>query len=459
MSEKNPTTHILSEGKLRVYQRERSAIWQCAFNVDGRWQRCSTGERELKKAKARAHDILVEANVRKEMNIAPITRKFKDIAKSVVNKLKEQQDLKPIYKDYITAIEKYFIPTLGKYNVNSITPQALEELDKARIKKMRKEPTRSTLLNHNSAMKMIFDEAIYRGYMVELNRPKLIAKGKASQRRPSFTLDEVRALKSNFDGWIEKGKADSKEVRRLLRDYVYVLLDTGARAGDELLELRWTQIEIKMYPTITKTGTKTEPNEFDDIGEEVEVVNANRTAILDIQKSKTGKRLAIGRLTTVKVLEDLAKRNYNKTLTKLLKEGNKDYIFTYREYVSDRQKNSKREPQLIRPTSFSKLFDNYLESHNLKYDSITNQKHVLYSLRHTYATLALTHDKVAIHTLAKQMGTSTTMIEKHYSHLDAVKAVHQLRGDESRALIDMELDEDNKERYSYKEVKTLKKSK
>jgi hypothetical protein len=50
------------------------------------------------------------------------------------------------------------------------------------------------------------------------------------------------------------------------------------------------------------------------------------------------------------------------------------------------------------------------------------------------------------------MGTSTTMIEKHYSHLDAVKAVHQLRGDESRQLIDMELDDDDKKRYSYKEV-------
>ena len=136
---------------------------------------------------------------------------------------------------------------------------------------MRKVPTRSTLLNHNSAMKIIFDEAIYRGYMVELNRPKLIAKGKASQRRPSFTLDEVRALKSNFDGWIEKGKADSREIRRLLRDYVYVLLDTGARAGDELLELKWTQIEVKMYPTVTKTGIKAKPNEFDDVCEEVEV--------------------------------------------------------------------------------------------------------------------------------------------------------------------------------------------
>ena len=41
-----------------------------------------------------------------------------------------------------------------------------------------------------------------------------------------------------------------------------------------------------------------------------------------------------------------------------------------------------------------------------------------------------------IHTLAKQMGTSVLMIEKHYSHLKVVQAIDQLRGEETRRLID-----------------------
>ena len=61
---------------------------------------------------------------------------------------------------------------------------------------------------------------------------------------------------------------------------------------------------------------------------------------------------------------------------------------------------------------------------------------MLYSLRHTYATLALTHDKVAIHTLAKQMGTSVEMIEKHYSHLDSERAIDQLGGEKTTALME-----------------------
>ncbi len=87
------------------------------------------------------------------------------------------------------------------------------------------------------------------------------------------------------------------------------------------------------------------------------------------------------------------------------------------------------------PKSFQKLFQKFLTDHDLLIDPITGKKRVFYSLRHTYATLRLVHDNISIHTLAKQMGTSVTMIEKHYSHLDAVKAVDQLRSEETRKLI------------------------
>ena len=52
------------------------------------------------------------------------------------------------------------------------------------------------------------------------------------------------------------------------------------------------------------------------------------------------------------------------------------------------------------------------------------------------------------------MGTSIAMIERHYSHLDAVKAVHQLRGEESRSLI--EAAEAADEKYKFKEPKSAR---
>jgi len=50
-------------------------------------------------------------------------------------------------------------------------------------------------------------------------------------------------------------------------------------------------------------------------------------------------------------------------------------------------------------------------------------------LRHTYATFNLINNRGSdIHLLARQMGTSTLMIEKHYSHLIARMRSRDLSG-------------------------------
>lgn len=100
------------------------------------------------------------------------------------------------------------------------------------------------------------------------------------------------------------------------------------------------------------------------------------------------------------------------------------------------------------------MFDNFLADHGLLIDPKTNQKRVFYSLRHTYATLSLTHDGVPIHTLAKQMGTSVLMIEKHYSHLQVIQAIEQLRGTNTRKLIAVE----TKDHENYQSTKRSKKN-
>ena len=84
-------------------------------------------------------------------------------------------------------------------------------------------------------------------------------------------------------------------------------------------------------------------------------------------------------------------------------------------------------------------------------DPVTAKARPLYSLRHTYATIRLLHDRVTPQVLVKQMGTSISMLEKHYDHINTIKAVSQLRDDESRSLIDAGGEVDK--RYEYVEVK------
>ena len=454
MTARKATTHVLIERELLLAQRPRSSVWQCRYCIDGMWQHTTTGERDLKLAKKRAHEILVEAKMRKKMQVAPITRRFRDVAKHTLKRMEKETasgNGKASYRDYTLAINNYLLPILGSYHVDNIDYQALQKLDDERRIRMKKEPTRSTLLTHNAALNMVFDEAVYRGYMVESSRPKLQIKGKKSERRVEFSVDEVRAIRANFDAWIERARADAKPIRQLLKDYVEVLLDTGARPGKELLQLRWVQVDLKMYPIIKKTGNVVKGNEYDSEEEEEVVINSNKTAILKIQNGKTGARTAIGRLPTVKALNRIAQRNYSMSASALIDEGSKDLIFRFKEWLSKEEIAAKKRARLITPTSFVKLFGTYLTEHNLHIDPITNKKRQFYSLRHTYATLALTNDRVPIHTLAKQMGTSVGMIEKHYSHLEPVKAVHQLRGEETRQLIDAVDDID--EKYAFDETK------
>jgi hypothetical protein len=202
MSAKLETTHIVTENELVVYRRERSSIWQCRYKVDGVWQRASTKERKLKDAKEVAKSIKIRAEIRKHDNLPVITRKFRDVAKLAVQRMEQKLangDGKVSYKDYIRIINEYLIPILGNRLITSIDSTALDHLDAERIRMMERTPSKSTMLSQNAALNLVFDEAVLRNFLTDLNRPKLEAKGKKSTRHPAFTLTEIQAVINNFE--------------------------------------------------------------------------------------------------------------------------------------------------------------------------------------------------------------------------------------------------------------------
>jgi integrase len=77
------------------------------------------------------------------------------------------------------------------------------------------------------------------------------------------------------------------------------------------------------------------------------------------------------------------------------------------------------------PYSLHGVFRRLLGDAELLRDPQTNQIRTLYSLRHTYATQALATG-VDIHTVARQMGTSVVMLEKHYSKLTPMICAERL---------------------------------
>jgi len=389
---------------LVLYRRERSGVWQCRFKVADVWQRATTKERDFEKAKEQAKRLMIAAEVRKAHNYPVLTRRFRDVAKHAVQRLKDEiasGNGKVIYTDYIRVINDVCIPFLGNRNVATIDYEVLKEFEDWRTLVMGKAPTRSTLMTQNAALNRVFD-------------------GKDGERHADFTTKELKALLGGFDAWVERGRDDeSKELRALMRDYVHALVDTGARPGDELMNLKWKQVKVSAKPRVMEDG-------LDEEGEQQYAHDLQLSCEMTV-KGKTGARTMLGMERTVRAMQRVAQRNYDvvgtvlEPLKHVAKANNNDYVF--------------RTKAKAKPTSFQKLFASYLEEHNLLVDPATERKRVFYSLRHTYATQMLTNDAVPIHTLAKQMGTSVVMIERHYSHLKVVKAIDQLRGEETRKLL------------------------
>jgi len=307
MPAKIQSTHTILDRQLILYRRGQSGAWQCRYKCDGRWQRASTKEIELKPATERAKRLMIEAEIRKASNLPVVTRKFRDIARLAVQRM--QQELKGdtpkvSYNDYIRVIEEYLIPFLGNRNITSIDVTTLDQLDAYRIKTMNRVPSKSTMLTHNAALNRVLDEGKKRGFLTDVDRPTLESKGRDSIRRADFSMTEVRALLAGFDPWIERARnKSSKESRSLMRDYAMVLLDTGARSGVELLQLKWRQISV----TTELTSKRLEG--VDDEGEPIDAMHLNRTVMMSVA-GKNKNRDMVGMQRTGLAINNIAKRNY-----------------------------------------------------------------------------------------------------------------------------------------------------
>lgn len=225
--------------------------------------------------------------------------------------------------------------------------------------------------------------------MVGINQavPLLDAKGQKSIARPAFTNEEVREILGYLETWQKSSYTDRTALMRTLcGEYIQFLLYTGVRHGTEALPLRWQHMQWhwvgnKKYLRIWVSG-------------------------------KTGPRYLIARKELLAVLE------------RLIKWQKLDYRNLSAVIEARLDKLVFRLPTGEQISNMENIFRNLMTRSHLRAD-VSGQNRTLYSLRHTYATQALAKG-IDIHTLAKQMGTSVGMIERHYSKMTATMAATKL---------------------------------
>ena len=390
------TVHIL-EGQATLFQRPASAVWHVRYKAHGKWERTTTKCSDLLVAKQRATDIVVDARFKERHNLPIINKRVSSVAKLTIRRLQELISSgrgKATYKTYIQAIQRYVIPLLGNHNVDKINNAVLAKFEKERIEVMGKTPSASVINNHNAALNQVFDEALERGYMTKFQLPLMRNDGIKTQRRPDFTLDEYKTLYKKLREWqLEARKGNETVLRGVLRDYILVLANTGIRAGTEAMNLKWRHISYFVEKDIKYIA-----------------INVD---------GKTGKREVIARHSTAYYLNRLRCKTpaWQKqgTFEQFLSKNKDDYVFR----VDSKDMTS----------TFGKMFARFLTRYDLLHDPRSGKERTLYSLRHYYATMALTYERMSIYVLSKHMGTSVKMIEDHYGHVLLRKKAHEIAGD------------------------------
>jgi len=370
---------------IRLDRRKRSPFWQARVKLaDGSWQRFSTKTDDVDDAKDLALKYYYAADERLKNRLPQNTRKFKGVARFARDRMKlELADGggKVVFKDYITAIDRYLIPFFGALDVATIDVAALKRFDAWRTQQMGKPAAHSTINTHNSALNRVLDEAELRGWITQAIRPTLLNRGKAAISRGSFSKDEYQQIYRALRTWAdETNHPKAKLTRVVLRNYVLFLANTGIRHGTEAMNPRWRNIAwvdmagqryLAIYPN-GKTGSR-------------ESIARDRAKIYLDRQRALNPRLA------------------SMTFDEVLTAKSDEWIFCN----NDGERES--QPDLAR--NFMALLDRL--KLKLGADGKTRS---LYSWRHFYATQDLQRGTTTA-ILSGQMGNSSAMLDRFYSKL------------------------------------------
>ena len=360
-------SHTLMGGKLHVYKRPGSHLWQCSAYEAGKNRRISTKEESLAQAKQVAEDWYLGLRGKLRSGELKAGKTFKEAAAQFEREyeiITEGQRNPDYVEGHKRRLKIHLIPFFGHMALSEITPGQVQEYrihrrEKA-IEERGKPAARSTLHQEIVCLRQTLKTAVRHGwlqYLPDLSEP-YGSSGKMSHRA-WFSPDEYRTLYT-----ATRKRARNPKRKRFqweseqLHDFVLFMANTGLRP-DEAYRLEYRDVAI-----------------VED--------EANDDTILEIVvRGKRGVGYCMSMPGAVTPFERLKERN------------------------------SPKPTDLIFPKRHRELFNRILDEEELKFDREGNRR-TAYSLRHTYICLRLM-EGADIYQIAKNCRTSVEMIEKYYA--------------------------------------------
>lgn len=353
--------HTLMGGKLHVYRRKNSGLWQCSTYLAGKNHRVSTKTDSLAHAKDFAQDWYLELHGKHRRGEVKAEKTFKTAAAAFEREYEIITDgeRSPAYvRGHKDRIRLHLNPFFGSHGLSEITPGLVQEYRIHRRQSARP-PARTTLHHELVTLRQVLKTAIRHGWLAHLPdlTPPYNTSGKISHRA-WFSPEEYKKLYTATRARANDPKNHRRKASEHLHDYVLFMANTGLRP-DEAARLEYRDVTIV---------------DDADSGERILEIAARGKRGVGYCKSTRG---------AVRPFERLKAR-------------------------------AKPEPtDRLFPNRQTSLFNTVLKSAGLKEDREGNRR-TAYSLRHTYICMRLL-EGADIYQVAKNCRTSVEMIEKFYA--------------------------------------------
>jgi len=374
----------LYDGELTIFRTTNSGkVFQLQMWItsEQKYIRKSTRTKNLELAKNTAKQFFKEIQG-KLLNAEPVFSKtYLDVCNEYLDEKLKGVGQSRTYERFVTIRSqiKHILNFVGEdTKVTDVAEEKWLGYFEFREKHSPK-PVRETLNNEKNNIRTLIRFFVRKRYLPPNYLPEFRdLKFQAPRKREAFTQEDYKTIYRFFrtNKWRKNENLKVVEQREYIKDFAIILLNTGLRFG-ELRKVQWRNVKIdKAINDETNTG---------DISVLIK---------LDGYQTKTGVERSVHGMRG-----DVFKR-----LKKFSKYTNlNDYIFV----DNDTGKQIERTVYyrhwnfLVRETGLDKR----------------RRDNSFYCFRHTYCTWRL-EAGVNVFSLAKNMGTSVSFIEKHYGQTD-----------------------------------------
>jgi len=383
-------------GKVHVYKRPNSSLWQCSTYLGGKNRRVSTKEESIAKAKEIAEDWYLQLRGKLKSGEIKTEKTFREASEQYLREydiITQGQRNAHYVKCQHWRSKIHLVPFFGQMGLSEITAGKVQEYRIHRhqeaMAKYNKPPAHNTMHQEIVTLRQTLKTALRHGWLDRL--PDLSEPYRSSPKishRAWFSPEEYKKLyeatrKRAHEPKQERFRWESEQ----LHDYVLFAVNTGLRP-DEAWRLQFRDVAVVEDEATGKT-------------------------ILEIEvRGKRGVGYCKSMPGAVRPFERLKSRPRPSRIDQPGRAG--------RPLLAAPETPEKtRMPQptdLLFPKWQREIFNAILDEENLKSDR-DGQPRTAYSLRHTYICLRLM-EGADIYQIAKNCRTSVEMIEKYYaSHI------------------------------------------